>query len=162
MPLEPTDTVLIENAQILFRNFAGREDQYNRAGNRNFAVLLDRAFAEQLERDGWNVKYLRAREEGEEDRAYIQISVGYKVRPPRVVMITSRGKTDLSEAEVELMDAVDFQTVDLIFQPYNWDVGGKAGTKAYLSSMFATIRESVLDEKYGDIPDAKTPHNPED
>lgn len=162
--LELTDTVLIENAPILFRNFTGREDgPYNREGNRNFVVALDDPdFAAQLERDGWNVKYLKAREEDEAPRACIQITVGYKIRPPRVVMITSRGKTDLGEAEVELLDAVDFETVDVIFQPYNWTAAGKTGVKAYLKSMYATIREDHLDRKYGDIPNANTPHSVEE
>ena len=39
------NTVLMEGVQIIFRNFAGREGQYNREGDRNFAVLLDEKVA---------------------------------------------------------------------------------------------------------------------
>ena len=55
--------LMIENAKIIFRNFAGKEGMYNAEGDRNFCVLLEDDLAEQLVKDGWNVKTLRAREE---------------------------------------------------------------------------------------------------
>lgn len=154
--LTPNDTVLIEGARIVFRNFAGKEDQFNREGNRNFAVLLDPEVAEALSADGWNVKILRAREEGDEPQPYIQVSIGYKVRPPRIVMITSRGKTELNEGLLDLLDYADIVTTDLIFLPYNWEAAGKTGVKAYVKSMFVTVREDELEQKYGDVPDVKS------
>ena len=60
-------TILIENARIVFRNFEGKEGPYNRAGDRNFCVLLDDDLAGQLLADGWNIKALRAREDDEPD-----------------------------------------------------------------------------------------------
>lgn len=150
-------TVLMEDARIIFRNFAGREGMYNREGDRNFCVLLDNETADALAQDGWNVKMLAAREEGEEDQPYLQVSVNFKGRPPRVVMITSRGRTTLQEDEVELLDWADIRTVDLIINPYEWAVNGKTGVKAYLKSLFATIEEDELEKKYADIDDADTP-----
>ncbi len=57
------NTVLMEGVKIIFRNFEGKEGQYNRAGERNFAVLLDPQTAEMLAADGWNVKWLKPRED---------------------------------------------------------------------------------------------------
>ena len=145
------NTVVIEDARIVFRNFAGKEGMYNREGDRNFAVLLDEATAQAMGEDGWNIKTLRAREEGDPDQPYIQVSVGYKGRPPRVVMITSRGRNDLGEDEVELLDWVDIANVDLIIRPYTWEVNGKTGIKAYLKSIFVTIDEDELELKYADV-----------
>lgn len=158
------ENITIEGARIVFRNFQGKEGQYNREGDRNFAVLLDDDFARQLLEDGWNVKWLKPREDDEDgtEQAYLGITVSFKGRPPNVVMISSRGRTTLHEDEVEMLDWVDIRNVDLIFRPYHWVVGDKSGTKAYLKSLFITIEEDELDLKYADIPDQATPRAVED
>lgn len=157
MPAHKNDnTVTIEGARIVFRNFAGKEGQYNREGDRNFAVLLDPQVATDLANDGWNVKALKAREEGDEDQPYLPVTVSYKGRPPRVVMITSRGRTNLSEDEVDILDWADIENVDLIFRPYEWTVNGRSGVKAYLQSIYVTIREDELELKYADLDQVPT------
>jgi hypothetical protein len=152
--MPPNDgTVMMEGVRIIFRNFAGREGQYNREGDRNFAVLLDEGIARQMAEDEWNVKWLRPRteEEGEEPQAYLPISVNYKGRPPRIVLITSRGRTNLDESQVEMLDWVDILNVDLIVRPYAWTVNGKSGVKAYLQSIYVTIEEDLLEQKYSEL-----------
>lgn len=149
------NTVLMEDVRIVFRNFSGKETQYNREGDRNFAVLLAPDVADDLLKDGWNVKFLKAREEGDEDQAYLQVAVGFKGRPPRIAMITSRGRTELGEEEVELLDWADIVQTDLIIRPYDWGpINGKSGRKAYLKSLFVTIQEDALEEKYGFVEEA--------
>lgn len=145
------NTVLMEGVRIIFRNFAGKEGMYNREGDRNFAVLLDETIAQQMLEDGWNVKYLKPRDEEELPQAYLQVSVNFKGRPPRVVMITSRGRTNLGEDEVELLDWADIVNVDLIVRPYEWAVNGATGIKAYAQSVFVTIQEDALELKYADL-----------
>lgn len=143
---------MIEDARLVFRNFAGAEGPYNREGDRNFCVLLDPETAENMLRDGWNIKFLKSREEGEIDQPYIQVTVGFgKGRPPKLVMITSKGRTDLGEDECEIFDWCDISVADLIIRPYNWSVGGRGGVKAYLKSLFLTVREDELDLKYADV-----------
>ena len=146
-------TALFENARIVFRNFAGKEGPYNREGDRNFCVLLPEDTATQMLEDGWNVKALKSREPGDPDQPYIQISVSFKGRPPKIVMITSRGRTDIPEDAVELLDWADCRVVDLIIRPYNWEVNGRGGVKAYLKSMFVTINEDYLEQKYSAVPE---------
>lgn len=151
------NTVLMEGVRIVFRNFAGKEGQYNREGDRNFAVLLDDRVAEEMARDGWNVKWLKPREdaeEGETPQAYLQVSVNFKGRPPRIVLITSRGRTNLDEDSIEMLDWADIQNVDLIVRPYEWSVNGKTGIKAYLQSIYVTIEEDALERKYAELDQA--------
>ena len=52
-------TFMIEDCQLIFRNFEGKEGQYNRKGDRNFAVILPQDVAHQMLKDGWNVRYLK-------------------------------------------------------------------------------------------------------
>lgn len=152
MPRE--NTVLMEGVRIIFRNFAGKEGQYNREGDRNFAVLLDDTVAEAMAADNWNVKWLKPREgdEDEDSQAYLPVSLNFaKGRPPRVVLITSRGRTTLDEGDVEQLDWVDIINVDLIVRPYEWTVSGKTGVKAYLQSIYVTIEEDELQRKYAEL-----------
>lgn len=148
------NTLVMEDAQIRFRNFAGKEGMYNKEGDRNFCVLLDPRLAEDMDRDGWNIKTLKSREEGVPGTPYIEVAVGFKGRPPHIVMIGSRGRTEITEDTVELLDWAEIRTVDIIIRPYNWEVNGQSGVKAYLKSMFMTIEEDYLELKYSDVPDA--------
>lgn len=148
--------VVLEDARLIFRNFSGKEDQYNRAGDRNFAVLLDEPMAEQLSELGWNVRFLKPRDDEDSPQAYLPVAVSYKARPPRVVMVTSRGRNQLSEEDLNLLDWADIRKADLIVNPYEWVVNGKTGVKAYLKSLFVTIEEDELDLKYADIPDSNS------
>lgn len=145
---EEAKTFMVEDAQIIFRNFSGREGQYNTEGSRNFSVILDPKSAKEMLKDGWNVRYLEAREEGEEETPYITVAVNFKNWPPRVVMMTSRVRTHLVEETVEVLDWANIEKVDLICRAYEWTVGDKSGVKAYLKSMFVTIEEDFLERKY--------------
>lgn len=143
----------IEDARIIFRNFSGKEGTYNAAGNRNFNVLLDPEVAQAMIEDGWNVKFLKPREEGEDPQARIEVTVSYKARPPRVGLISSRGRALLNEQLIEILDYADIEKVDVIISPYSWTVGEKTGVKAYLKTIFVTIREDELERKYADVPE---------
>ena len=149
--------VTIEGARILFRNFAGKQTPYNAEGKRNFCVVLPYDAADQMVRDGWNVKSLKPREPDDEPTPYIQVSVSYKNRPPKVALVTSKGKRFLDEDLVELVDFVDIQYVDLILNPYAWDVNGKTGVKAYLKTIVVIIKEDYLELKYADVQEIDGP-----
>src|SRR5690242_15378863 len=151
--MPPNDGMLIiEDARLIFRNFSGKEGRYNREGDQNFCVLLEPDVAEVMRRDGWNVKTLKPREEDDDvPQPYIQVSIGFKIRPPRIVLVTSRGRTTLEENMIEVLDWVDIKTVDLTIRPYEWSVRGETGIKAYLKTMYVTIHEDPLDLKYADL-----------
>lgn len=143
---------LFENCRIIFRNFAGEQSQYNRAGDRNFCVVIeDSEVASRLEADGWNIKHLPALDEGGEDTAYLPVAVSFSNRPPTIVMLSSKGRTHLDESTINVLDYAEIEKVDLIVNPYNWSVNGKSGVKAYVKSMYVTIREDALSLKYAEF-----------
>lgn len=150
-------SVIMEDAHILFRNFKGAEGMYNREGDRNFCVILDPEIAEAMLEDGWNIKQLKSREEGVPGDYYIQVSVGFKGRPPRLVLISSSGRTELGENECEILDWIDIQKADLIIRPYRWKIregtpAEASGVKAYCKTLFVTMNEDYFEMKYADVP----------
>ena len=146
--------ITIENARIGFRNFSGKEGRYNPAGRRNFCVFLESDIAPALQEDGWNIKYLQPREAGDEPQAYLQVAVSYANIPPKIVLISGEGKTVLNETNINMLDWAEISNVDLIIRPYNYDVNGKTGVKAYCKTMYVTIEEDEFEKKYYDVPDS--------
>lgn len=149
------DNLVIENANIGFKNFSGKEGRFNNPGNRNFCVFFDDLeMANQLEEDGWNIRWLEPRDPDAERRAYLQVAVSYDNFPPNIYLVTSRSKTRLDEKEVNILDWAEIKNVDLVIRPYNWTVGGRSGVKGYVKSMHVTIEEDPFAYKYVDIPDS--------
>lgn len=145
--------ILVENAKLIFRNFKGEKSKMNKNGIRTFCVLLDSSQAKMLQKDGWNVKWLDPREEGDELQAFLQVKVHFGRIKPKIVAITSFGRTLLTDAEqLSMLDWAEFDNVDMSIRPYNWDVNGKQGVAAYLKTMYATLVEDEFEAKYRDVP----------
>jgi len=150
------NTVLLEDVRIIFRNFAGEERMYNAQGKRNFTVILDEETGQKMLDDGWNVKRLKPREDDVPGDLSLKVTVSYKGRTkPRLVLITksTNRRNVLDEDMAELMDYAEFETVDIMIRPYDWDVNGETGRSAYLKTIYGTIREDELDLKYAHYED---------
>ena len=148
-------TFMVEGARLIWRNFSGKETMYKPAGTRTFNVVLDKQTADKMAADGWNVKCKPSgvpADEGDEsvdeELCYIEVTVGYKFRPPTIVVITDTSRTKLDENTVEMLDWAEIRNVDLIANASHWEVGGKTGIKAYLKTMYVTIEEDPLERKY--------------
>ncbi len=89
------EPVVIRNARLFKTNFSGKEiPPYNPEGRRNFCVFIDDLkAAEAMEQDGWNVRWLEPRNEGDERKAFISVAVNFNNRPPKVILLTNKGET---------------------------------------------------------------------
>lgn len=149
-----TKNLKIDNADIAFRNFSGKEGKFNPAGRRNFCVILDEDIAKTLEEDGWNIKYLKPRDETENPKPYMQVAVSYDVYPPNIFLVTSHGKNRLNSDTIDILDWAEIKHADLVIRPYKWDVNGKQGIKAYVKTLYVVIEEDEFEEKYSQYPDS--------
>lgn len=148
------EEVLLEDATMIFRNFAGRPTLYNSEGDRNFSVILTPEQAEDLTKRKWRVKQLKARDEEEQGDFHLKVTLNYKKgRPPRVVMVTSKGRTELGADEVGLIDVADVEKADMLLNGWWSDMAG-GGFSAYLKTIFVHIREDELEMRYAYLPEA--------
>ena len=132
----------IDNARIIYRNFAGAPSKFNREGDRNFAIIIeDQDIADALTEQGWNVKIKPPREEGDDPFMFLPVKVKFNDRGPRVYLQNSlegRNRVMLDEDAVGMLDHVDIINVDLDIRPFDWEVQGKTGRTAYLQSIYVT------------------------
>lgn len=147
----------IEDAEIFWKNFSGRGSQFNAEGDRNFCVYIDPAVVPTMKEDGWNVKYSKPRDEGDEPLPYIPVKVAYENFPPKVYMVTSRNQTLLDEDTIGELDRAEIERVDLVISPYHWTLkNGNSGIKAYVDTMYVTIAED-FGGRYSQIPEMNEP-----
>lgn len=147
---------MIKDARIGWRNFEGRGEKYNAVGDRNFTIFLTPHDSERLTEQGLNVKTLPPREEGDEPRDILKVKVKFTptARPPRLVLVTHRGRTELDADTARMMDLAQIQKVDLILSPYWWENEGKEGVAVSLKAIYMTIVEDELEKAYSDLPEA--------
>ena len=152
------EPISIYGAQLIFKNFAGEASEYNKAGDRNFGVLLDDELAVALERDGWRVRRLKPRPDDPEEhqQAWLKVNVKYGSKiPPVANLINHRGKKRLKEETIDQLDWTRAKNVDVKIRPYNYPAmpGRPAGVSAYLQAIYVTVLEDEMDEKYADLRD---------
>jgi hypothetical protein len=141
--------LVLEGVRIIFRNFSGKPSKFNKEGNRNFCVVIPNALAAQeLSEDGWNVRILAARSEDEDVTYYIPVAVSFDFYPPKVYIVGANGPTLLDEENIAVLDYAEIINADVSLRPYNWEVNGSSGIKAYLKNMYVTLEEDRLHDKY--------------
>lgn len=132
----PRGILQIDDARIIYRNFSGEGSKFNREGDRNFSIIIDsQELADELIKEGWNVKIREPREEGDDPFIHLPVKVKFNDRGPRVYLVTGNRKNELDEESISILDNVDIISVDMDIRPYDWEVNGKTGRTAYLHSM---------------------------
>lgn len=154
--LNPVSNITIEGAKFVYRpNFEGREEMYNEEGNRYFNVEVPRDILEPVERDGWNVKYTKPRKDAKPEEIesfqpipYIEVQVGFKYRPPTIVVIMDGQQTVITEGTAAMVDSMEFTNIDLVLRGRPWEAAFGSGVKAYLQTFYGTVEFDDIQRKY--------------
>ena len=133
----PRGALIIDDATITYQNFSGRETQYNREGNRNFAVIIDERYYDELIRLGWNVKTRINKETGELIFYYLPVKVQFNgnTLDPNVYLVSLGKQNKLEEENVGILDKIAISNVNMDIRRRDWNINGKTGVTAYLSGM---------------------------
>lgn len=145
----PRGILQIDDARIIYRNFAGLGSKFNREGDRNFSVLIDnQEVADALVEAGWNVKIKPPREDGDLPFMHLPVKVKFNDRGPTIYLKSGSALNKLDEESIDCLDHIDILSVDLDIRPYDWDVNGKSGRAAYLQSIHVTQQVDRFAERY--------------
>ncbi len=138
------ENVRLEDVRIgygSFRNFSGQKTEYNKTGDRKFSVFLPEEAAMELEDLGWFVKHKPPYREGDDPQHQLDVAVAFEPYPPTITLISHDGvRTYLNEDSVGILDNTDIERADMEIRPYNWEVNGKTGVKAYLKELVVTAK----------------------
>ena len=140
--------LFLENVKIGFRNFEGREGQYNAEGKRNFVIFLDNETAARLEEQGWNIHWPKPTENDTENEKnpFLKVRVNFNWKGLKIVMIVNGKPEFLDEDTVGVLDTAELENVDVSISPYEYEPGK---ISASLASIYATVKTDEFMAKYG-------------
>ena len=137
--------VQIDDARIIYRNFAGIGSKFNRDGDRNFSIVIpDQEAADALMNDvneygvGWNVRIKPPREEGDVPFMHLPVKIKFNGRGPKIYLRSGDRTVELTEETVACLDDIDIASVDIDIRPYDDEFNGKGFRSAYLQALHVT------------------------
>lgn len=135
----PKGILQIDDARIVYRNFKGEGSKFNRAGDRNFSVVIENEeIADELVKEGWNVKVKPPRDNEDTPFITLPVKIKFNDRGPIVYLRSGDNMVKLDEESIDCIDDMDIISVDMDIRPYDWEVNGKTGRTAYLQSICVT------------------------
>lgn len=147
----------IDDARLVFRNFGGDKDVYDKTGKRNFAVVIPtQKQADDLMADtneyglSWNVKVKAPRDEGDEPFRYMKVAIAFNDRGPEIWLNSNGNRRRLTEETVSILDNIDIESVDLDVRPYDGNGNYGPFRKAYLVGMEVYQNISRFSARYAE------------
>ena len=149
-----TNTVTLNNVGIIFPNFAGRTDQYNKTGVRSFSVAVSHETAEAMLADGFNVKFPKPNPEidPDDDRRLptlnITVSKDHDIIPYgiRIFLVDGENEQRVDNTNLDMLDGLDIDYANVKFSIYDWSVNGTSGRKPYLQSLQIFLKDYSFGE----------------
>ena len=143
----------LRNRDIIYRNFSGKQTQFNRNGNMKFSIVVDPAIVPRLLKEGWNVKTRPSKNDENEEFCTLEVRVRFDLSfaRPKIKQFTRHGSVAITEANVGNLDDAEFDTADVVLRQYAWtNPAGDSGVAAQLSEMYVRLSEGVLEAKWAD------------
>lgn len=141
----------IEGRDLIFKNFEGRGDKFNREGDRNFSLRLrDPDTADELAERGWNVK-IKDRDDEEGPFMRLPIKVKFSDYGPKIYLWTGDRRNELDEESISMLDQIEIESVNMDVRPYDWEVNGRTGRTAYLQTIEVFQRVDRFEARYAQI-----------
>ena len=145
-------TYEIEDARWIWTNFSGKEGRFNDEGRRNFNLVLTDDIADQLSKDGFNVKWHEPKDPNGEGIWTLKVNVNYKgFNPPKIELKNDHGIRSLDEESVPILDgSLMIENMFVRISPYRFN----DSTSAYLQTMLIRIHESDYENSFYDEEDS--------
>lgn len=148
---ETSGRYYIEGARISFTNFTGTENEYNRAGKKNFKLRLDEALYNELMDRGVRCSMREPREDGDEPLYTVKVGVYTNTD---VYLLTRKAKNRLDYDNLDIVDhsiskgQVVNGEIDLSFHVSQNTQMSKPTNYLRCDEIYIPLRESRFDRKY--------------
>lgn len=136
----------VENAVIFWTNFKGEPTRFNpQGGKRTLNLALHPDIAEEMRKDGWNVKTREPYDEQDDILYHTECVLNMNSQyEPRVLLCSEwngkRSMTRLHKDNVGMLDDIRYANVDLIVHPHVHE----NGRKGYVNTIVVTQAKSDL------------------
>lgn len=154
----PRGTLQIDNARILWPNFAGAEKGYDREGDRNFTLVFDNeALVDELIADGWNIKKRASDDPDEPPFMTMKVKLSYKERAdgsvfgPKAYLWTNGIRNELDQDSIACLDHIDRGEINMDIRPHDWEYHGKTGRTARLNVIEVFQNVDRFQERYANM-----------
>jgi hypothetical protein len=145
--------LIMENitTNMWYRNFAGVATKKNAEGSRNFNIEIPADLAQQLNEEGWNVRYRE-----DKDIWLLKVHVSYQFKKPIINLVTSNNGrvTPLTERTIANLDYSEIECYDVNIEPSNktyLNGEGRETHSAYLKSMNVYIADDPIANKFNTV-----------
>ena len=163
------EQLVIEDAKILFHNYAGLQTDYNNPGNRNFDVILpDNEMAIAMGNQGWKVKIRKPRDPQDDPYYTMNVRINMNSRYKPIIEQHVRGRKDPIRYDEEMLgtfdpahptemkdgkkglDGLNIDHIFLIINGSPWETQLGTGIKAYLDQFHFEEKAPVYGSYYDD------------
>jgi hypothetical protein len=145
----------ITNGEIAYSNFSGRPTVYKpEGGNRTVTFVIPNDVAMDYQEAGWKIRRQEfPNDPDREPRYLLEATLTFRMkngqpRDPKIFIVRPDSLVHVTEETVDALDRAEIISADAVIGPFYWEHGNKRGIKAYINSLYITIKENPIDEKY--------------